>query len=292
MAADEAWIERSARAAKASHQLIGWIFWDPRGIAEYEAIGGPGNGPGYYVCTRAAPLAPAGADAVVAAFYSINADFIRMFIDAAPKSTTWEAITAARDRAVVAGLRECVPEVCDPLEQLAAELWGAADSLDPSGRVFFAAHRGQPRAADPLLSAWLALNCIREWRGDTHWALLVSDDINAAEAGLLHDAYMGYPGEWIPRSRGSADDEVSVAFERLEAKGLVTDGAVNPTGIERRELIERRTDELSAGAWQHLGASATDAFVELVEPLGGRIIDRIDATAGDLWMPAARDRRT
>jgi len=30
---------------------------------------------------------------------------------------------------------------------------------------------------------------------------------------------------------------------------------------------------------------------ELVEPFGQRFLDRIDATAGPNWMPAARERR-
>jgi hypothetical protein len=59
------WIERSRRAALASHRLVGWIFWDPVGIANYEALGVP-NGLGYYIATRGAPLAAAGNQAVTA----------------------------------------------------------------------------------------------------------------------------------------------------------------------------------------------------------------------------------
>jgi len=66
----------SARASFASHRLIGWVFWDPRAIELYSQLGVP-NGAGYYIATRAAPLAPAGDEAVVAAFYSISPAFIR-----------------------------------------------------------------------------------------------------------------------------------------------------------------------------------------------------------------------
>ena len=35
----------------------------------------------------------------------------------------------------------------------------------------------------------------------------------------------------------------------------------------------------------------TRAFLELVVPVGHRFVERIDATAGPNWMPAARERR-
>ena len=50
----------------------------------------------------------------------------------------------------------------------------------------------------------LAVNCIREWRADTHWMVLGANNVSGVEAGYLHDAYLGYPGEWVapePRSR-------------------------------------------------------------------------------------------
>ena len=35
------WTALSREAAFESHRLIGWIFWDPTGIAAYEALGVP-----------------------------------------------------------------------------------------------------------------------------------------------------------------------------------------------------------------------------------------------------------
>src|SRR3954454_19628395 len=35
------WSDLSARASKASHRLIGWIYWDPDAIAAYAALGVP-----------------------------------------------------------------------------------------------------------------------------------------------------------------------------------------------------------------------------------------------------------
>lgn len=285
------WTELAARASFASHRLIGWIYWDPVAIERYAALGVP-DGAGYYIASRGAPLAPAGHQAVTAAFSTIHPGFIQYCIELAQRHTTWHAITDARDEAVGIGLRRYVPEICDDLAEMATPLWQAADELRSSARVLFAAHREWPRSSDPLVSAWLAVNCIREWRGDTHFALLAAADLDAAQAGLLHDAHLNYPGEWIPRSRGADDDAITAAFAALEARGLASGGRVNDAGLALRQEIEDRTDELSSAAWRSLGEDTTTRFLDLVEPVGERLLTRIDETAGPNWMPAARERRS
>ncbi len=284
------WGSRSTRGSMASHRLVGWIYWDPGAIERYAALGVPG-GVGYYIASRGAPLAAAGNAAVAAAFYSILPAFVAGSLDLARTHTTFARVIEARDAAVGDGLRRFVPEIVEPLSELGPYLWEAADRLEPSGRVLFAAHREAARPDDPVVSAWLAVNCIREWRGDTHWALIVASGLTGVQAGLLHDAYLGYPGEWIPRSRGADDDAVGAALAGLDARGLASGGLVNAAGIAFREQIEQETDRLSEAAWRLLGADRTDAFLDLVEPVGARLLERIDATAGPEWMPAARARR-
>ncbi len=282
-------MDLSARASMASHRLIGWIYWDPVAIERYTALGADGFG--YYIASRGAPLAPAGHQAVAAAFYSIHPAFIELCIGSAATVTTFHAVTDARNEAVGEGLRRYVPEICDDLAAMAGPLWAAADALPSSGRVLFAAHRQWVRPDDQLVSAWLAVNCIREFRGDTHFAVLGAEDLSGTQAGLLHDAFLNYPGDWIPRSRGADDQALAVALADLEDRGLATDGRVNDRGLALRERIEARTDELTQKAWRLLGEERTTRFVELVEPVGGRLLERIDQTVGPDWMPAARPRR-
>lgn len=285
------WRDLSARASLASHRLVGWIYWDPHAIALFTALGVP-SGLGYYITTRSSPLALAGNNAVTAAFYSIRQEFIDVCLDTARQYTTFEDAYRVRNEAVAKGLREYSPEIVDQLAKLAAPLWNAADSLPLGGRVLYAAHRAWPRYEDrPELSAWLAVNCIREWRGDTHFAILASEDISGVQAGLLHDAYLGYPGDWIPRSRGADDEQLVIAWAQLDKRGFVTDGSINERGLAFRQVIEDKTNTLSEKAWRHLGEPLTLDFVELVEPMGQMFLARIDATAGENWMPAARDSR-
>ena len=285
------WRELSARASLASHRLIGWIYWDPDAIARYTALGVP-NGLGYYIASRAAPLASSGNDAVVAAFYSIRKEFIDLCLDEARKHTTFEDAYRVRNEAVARGLREYAPEIVVPLGELAANLWDAADSLPLARHPLYAVHRSWPRCQDDaVLSAWLAVNCIREWRGDTHFELLASNEISGVQAGLLHDAFLGYPGDWSPRSRGADDAQLEQAWVALDARGFVSDGRINAAGLAFREQIEDTTNELCEKAWRNLGEDLTLKYVELIEPVGHKFLARIDATAGENWMPAARDSR-
>lgn len=287
---DLEWRDLSRRAALQSHRLIGWIYWDPRAIAHYAALGVP-DGIGYYIATRGATLGHAGNDVVTAAFYSIHPDFVAFGLDQCRAATTFEAAAAARDAAVVEGLREYVPEICDELASMGEDLWAAADALPLAGRALFASTRVWPRPADdPLLSAWLAANCIREWRGDTHWAIQIAEGISGTAAGILDGAWRNYDGDWLARSRGADDAALAVGFAELEARGLADEGVVNDAGIAYRQQLEDRLDDLSTAAWRHLGREQTTRFVELIEPVGTRLVERIDLTAGPNWMPAARDR--
>jgi hypothetical protein len=72
---------------------------------------------------------------------------------------------------------------------------------------------------------------------------------------------------------------------------LAEDGQVSTAGLAVRELIEERTNQLSQRVWQSLGIENTEKFLNLIEPIGKRLMNRIDETAGPNWMPAARERR-
>ncbi len=287
---DRAWIALAERLGLASHRLIGWIYWDPRAIELYTQLGVP-DGFGYYVTSRAAPLLPAGADVVSAAYYSIHPGFIALSAATALEHTTWQQIYDARNQAVGEGLRAFVPEIIDELASLAPHLWAAVDALPESGRVMFAAHRSAPRVDDSAVSAWLAVNCLREWRGDTHFAILVAEEISRVEAGILHDAHLNYGG-WIARSRGADDATLEQSFRSLEVRGLADGDRVTAAGEALRQRIEERTNRLSAEMWRTFGRERSEQLLALIEPVGERLLQRIDDTAGPNWMPAARERRS
>ncbi|MFV0318373.1 MAG: SCO6745 family protein [Microthrixaceae bacterium] len=301
------WNALTARAGRSGHDLVGWIMWDPAGIARYEALGVP-NGAGWLVAWRLAPLGGIAPAAAAAATYSITPDVVAMIMglaadaagsaDAAGAEAAGpEAICAVRDESVIAGLDDVAPGLADRLAPLAEDLWRGADSVHLGARPMFAAHRAEPRpeSRPAALSAWLGANCLRELRGDNHWALCAAADLDDVEVGLLHSVMVDhdyYGGEeWIARSRGNDDAAIARGWARLESKGLATDHAINDAGRDFRLDLEERTDELTAPAWQAVGEEATVAFCEAIEPHHDAFVARIDATAGQRWMPAVRQQR-
>ena len=166
---DHDWTGIARRNARSVQTTIGWIFWDPGAIRRYTDLGLPEQlaGPLGYMASRCAPLAGAGPDAVVAAFGSISPVAIHGVFGLLDTSERFLEVWEARDEAVVAGLRDHAPEIVAPLMEIGPELWRVVEQLPLVGRTFFGAHLRMPRPSDPLLSGWHAVNCLREWRGDT-----------------------------------------------------------------------------------------------------------------------------
>jgi len=284
------WSALAQRGSRACHDLIGWIYFDPVAAEAYGELGIP-DGAGYYAASRFAPLAGGGTDAIAATAYSINGVFLGMAMDLMHEHTDPESVMLLRDAQVIRGLDAVSPDIAVGLGRFAEPAWAVVDRLHNGARVLFATHRqrAERHPSNPALSAWLAFNCLREWRGDTHWALVAAADLNAAEVGLIHNVMVDYDeAEWIARSRGTSDDAIAAGWARLEQKGFAADRAFTDAGRAFRTELEQRTDEICGQMWEALGEDLTVAFCELMEPHHDGFIARIDATAGPNWMPAAR----
>ena len=73
----------------------------------------------------------------------------------------------------------------------------------------------------------------------------------------------------------------SGALAELERCGFAADGVVTRAGIDYRQGLRDRLDDLCSRAWRHLGELAHLAFLDLVEPVDDAPC--IDATAGPDW---------
>ena len=282
------WNAIASRNSRSVQTTIGWIFWDPGAVRRFEALGLPGAIG--YIAARCAPLSAAGPDAVTAAFGSISPQAISFTFDLVAAKTDFDSVWRARNEAVVEGLREFAPEIVPALEELGPQLWPVVEQLPTAGRVFFASHLQMERPADPLLSGWHAVNCVREWRGDTHWAVVAATGMTGIEASILHNAWLGYEDGWLPTSRGSTPEEIQIGRERLDARGLLRDGAVTEEGLELRQHIEDDTDRLTTLPWELLGEKASLDFAERFEPPCEILLKRVDETAGPNYQPASRIR--
>ena len=279
------------RNARSVQTTVGWIFWDPGAIARYRSAGLPEGlaGPLGYIAARCAPLAPAGPAAVAAAFGSIGPLGIAAAFDLLDDDG-FSRMWAARDAAVAEGLAVHAPELMGTLIDFGPDLWAVVDALPVVGRVLFAVHVTVPRVADPLLSGWHAVNALREWRGDTHWALVVAAGLGHAEASILHNAWLGYDRDWLARSRGTSEEDLAAGWRTLRAEGLAVDDTVTPEGIALRQRIEDETDRLTTSPWQLLGEARSLEFAERFEPPCELLLRRVDETAGSNYQPASRVR--
>jgi hypothetical protein len=286
------WLEITRRNARSVQTTIGWIFWDPGAVRRYAELGLPDSlaGPLGYMAARCAPLAAAGPDAVIAAFGSISPPAIRGVFGLLQTPERFAQMWEARDEAVVAGLRDHAPDIVEPLMEIGPELWRVVEQLPLTGRTFFGTHLSVPRPSDPLLSGWHAVNCLREWRGDTHWAIVVAHGLGHAEASILHNAWLGYERDWLPRSRGTSDADLEFGWTALEELGVVSGGTVNDDGVRLRQRIEDETDRLTTLPWRLLGEERSLWFATSFEPPCALLLGRVDETAGPNYQPASRVR--
>ena len=286
------WIEITRRNARSVQTTVGWIFWDPGAVERYRAAGLPEQvaGPLGYMAARCAPLAGAGPDAVIAAFGSISPTGIRGAFDLLGGPDRFRELSLARDAAIDEGLRRHAPDIVEPLVELGPALWAVVDQLPLVGRVLFGAHLSAPRPDGGLLSGWHAVNCLREWRGDTHWAITVAEGLGHAEASILHNAWLDYEPDWLATSRGTSPADLDAGWASLEARGLARDRTVLPEGIALRQRIEDATDRLTTRPWELLGEQRSVELAERLEPPCRALLRRVDETAGVNYQPASRVR--
>ncbi len=289
------WRCLTARAGRAGHHLVAWLMWDPAAIARFGELGVP-NGAGWLIAWRVAPLGGMSPAAVASTTYSIHPDVIAAVLDLIRSSTTSKDTMRVLNESVAAGLDDVAPGLTNELAPLANDLWRGVDAVGGEFRPLFAAHRAEPRPSDPALSAWRAANCLRELRGDVHWSICAAHDLDAVEVGLLHSVMVDsdeYGGEeWIARSRGWDDVAIAHGWERLASKGWAVNQRLTDEGRAARHAIEQQTNELTSPAWIAVGEDSTRRFCEAIEVHESAILQRVNDTAGQRWMPAIRTART
>jgi hypothetical protein len=120
--------------------------------------------------------------------------------------------------------------------------------------------------------------------------LVVAHGLTHAEASILHNAWLGYETDWLPRSRGTNDADLDAGWKALTDRGLAENRVVTARGVKLRQRIEDETDRLTALPWRLLGAERSQWFAEAFEPPCELLLRRVDETAGPNYQPASRIR--
>jgi hypothetical protein len=258
----------------------GMIYFASEGREAYAAAGLRGNRMGYFA-SRAAAMGPVPADVVIATFFNFEPSLVRASIPEAWTLATPERVLAARLDAVDRALRRAWGDdvITSPdLSEGAGLARSAALSATehPEGRPLFAGHAALPWPDEPHLVLWHAQALLREFRGDGHVALLVSEGLSGIEALVVHEATGEIPSPVLRTSRAWPDDEWTAAVERLTGRGLLEPGGalhLTDAGRSHRRHVEDRTDALAVAAYAPLGDDGCQRLREISRPLSRAVID-------------------
>ena len=260
------------------------VYFSPECHAAYAELGfspSPGStpagvqlpdGPAYFT-SRGSVMGQVPGEVVAAAFGVFNPAAVVPSVTFGWSKLDASTICAARTRGAVAQLARVLGPTPDGLDRVAALLETAVTPLLPEGKPLYAGLLALGREADPLADAWRLADLLREYRGDAHIAAWTSAALDATEIGLLTEPYWGIPLRTYIRTRAWSDEQLDAAEARLEARGLLSDGALTEEGWTLRESIEIATDAQCAPMLHALGDDGFEELVGLLTPWGKAIRD-------------------
>jgi hypothetical protein len=121
---------------------------------------------------------------------------------------------------------------------------------------------------EPVARLWHAATLLREHRGDSHNAVLVSHGIGGSEAHVLLALSWGLAAEAFDRLHHLPRPYVAAVVDGLRARGLVDDdGRFTDAGRDTSRQIEATTDALAARAYDVLDAAELAELIEGLELL-------------------------
>ncbi|HEX7135314.1 MAG TPA: hypothetical protein VF228_22255 [Iamia sp.] len=272
-----------ARALGAALEpVVGQVYFSPECHSAYEALGfrpspatmgDPGvalpDGPAYFT-SRGSVLGQVPGELVAAAFGVFNPEVVVPAVDRGWSLTDAATICSARTDGAVGQLRRVLGSSPEGLERANELLTRAVAPLRPEGRALYSGLLSLGVPDDPLVALWRRGDLLREFRGDSHIAAWVSAGLDATEVGLLTELYWGLPMRTYIRTRAWSEEHLDAATERLEARGLVADGAMTDAGRGLREEVEVRTDAQVQPAIDALGDDV-DELIGLLRPWGAAV---------------------
>lgn len=266
---------------KSAHDTLWWlleiyhavVYFAPERLVHYQALGLKGGWMGYFA-SRSAALGVVPPGVVTACFYNFKHTMVARALPDAWRYTTPERACTARLLVFDEAIRRLLDgEIGSEGVREATELAVAAvEGCDVAARPLFAAHAALPVPDEPQLALFWASTALREYRGDGHNIALASAGIDGCEAHVLMVALGLVPAEQR-KYRGWTDEDWDAAVRRLVGRGWLSgDRQITPEGRRARAEVERVTDSLAEAPWRHVGEQAVGRLVELLTPIGPRIV--------------------
>jgi hypothetical protein len=208
-------------------------------------------------------------EVIIATFYNFSPVAVTSSMPGVWAAASPESLQAARFRVV----RRALDRVGATLST--AEIAEARSLIDPV--VAGLGYGGKPLAAgnaavalpdDPLVALWQQLTVVREWRGDAHIALLVTNELGPCQCLVLQVSTGRFPIRLAQATRRWTETEWAAAVDSFRGRGwLADDGSVTPAGEQERERLEAETDRLCSPIWEPIGDAGASRFAELILPI-------------------------
>ena len=218
-----------------------------------------------YVTGRAAPLGEVPGSVVAAAFGVFEPGAMEQIWATGRATVKLPELIAERDRATATSLRAALGDGASEEEvtRVAEVLEGAVAGVDGTARPLFSALRSQPRLADPYGRLWRAADLVREHRGDSHLGASIAAGLDPVRMGILSEVWVGYPVGEYSSTRAWPEEAHAAGVARLEADGLIADGAITEKGRAFRDGIEAATDAAQRDLIEALGNELDDVTARL-----------------------------
>lgn len=258
-----------ARRLRDALEPIATQGWWSRPAGEGLTALGVGFFPGY-VWGRAAALGTPTASVVAATFGVFEPRMIGAAYEAGVAGASRDDILVARAAGAAASLDAiATPDEC---AAIADPLLRAVGSLDGLGRPLFSALRSLPVPSSPGGRLWRAAELVREHRGDAHLAALVGAGLDAVEANVLTERWLGFALGEYSATRGFGAEALADAVSRLQARGWMDGDDLTGPGRAARDAIEATTDAGQQALVDACGADV-DTIIALAAGVSARLVE-------------------
>jgi hypothetical protein len=225
------------------------------------------------VVTRVAPMGPVNGEVAWSVIYNHNPSLVKRLIPAVWAVASPERILATQSDAfspvLAAGLASIDPAELKETADLARTVAQAA-ARNHEGRALFAGLASLPWPTEDHLVIWHAAKLLREHRGDSHVAVLVTEGLHTIDVLAIHAAFdEKLPASLLRRSRRWTRDDWAATVADLRTRGWLTAESegehlvLSEAGRERRQWIEDRTDLLASRAYEPIGNDGMDRLAQL-----------------------------
>ncbi len=262
--------------------IHGMVYFSPLAGPIYESVGLVGR-EGYFA-SRSAAIGAASPELVISTFFNFAPDLVRAAIPSAWTKVSPQTVLEARNKIVIDTLTQHCPDHINSPATVSAAAIAKSIALESckylSGRPLFAAHASLPWPDDsqPALVLWHAQTLLREFRGDGHIAVLVSEGLSGIDAHVTHIATGTMPVDIMRSTRAWDEADFQAAVDHLVERALVSraaDGTLSLTdkGSAQRQHIEDLTDTLAAAPYAAAGEAMCAELRRTARPLSQAIVD-------------------